>query len=116
MSLYAINTKWPFGVGRADFQQAISAGIAAAFEKGAPISAACALRDVGRTATVVGLNYEGCPLTLAGLYEPWVTSGASIPTWASRFVWAYDDAIGKLGAFDAQMPHGYRPTCLHIED
>lgn len=114
MSLYAINTERPFSVSRAAFQSAVGATVVVALNEGAPISAAVALRDVGRTATVVGLNYEGCPLTLAGLYEARTT--CALPAWANRFVRAYDDAICKLGAFDAQMPHGYRPTCLRIQD
>jgi hypothetical protein len=117
----SIDTARPFEVSREDFASAVAAGIAAALDKGAPLSAAQRLRDVAREDTLVGLNYEGCPLTLAGLYQQWEKSrkdSKGMPEWAREFVRTYDDAICALGAFSVPSSAFDRrgATCLIIQD
>lgn len=74
---------------RADFQAAIDEGLNAAGSE-TPNEAAILLREFGRTATRVGVNFEtgcGCPLAATGLYV------VGLPPWQRTFVSHYDNYL-----------------------
>lgn len=87
---------------RTEFRRAIHAGIEAS---GMPPAHAVALYRVGREAEKVHTNFEGCPLTLAGLYSDERSDGYVDRGTGAAFVQAYDDALGALGVFRAPWPN-----------
>jgi hypothetical protein len=83
---------------RALFQAAIEAGIERAGTRCVPPTDEQreALREVGRTATEFGTNFDcgpGCPAVLAGLYTPDSGIPAAFPT--SAFASGFDRYLGR---------------------
>lgn len=96
-----IDTTTRVTVSRLEFQYAIEAGIAYAGLTG---EHAEALRKVGRDATLVARGHMdwhgvGCPLQLAGLYQPGLTPEEEVNLLGSAtskfFTW-YDDVLGAI--------------------
>lgn len=105
-----------YEVRRADFQSAIEAGLTAAGDLLTEAERE-ALRKVGREASSVGINFDSCPLTQAGLFDDtntngsWETADARRDDYAGArgydskggwvFVNAYDQAILSLTSLSA---------------
>lgn len=110
-TLITIDTRRPLDITRTEFRRCIHAGVMEARAAGMSAGDARRLYVVGRTAVFVGLNFEGCPLTLAGLYDDGV-SGYTYTCGA--FVGDYDSAVADLGAF--KRTNDLYPTCLRVGD
>lgn len=116
-----MNTSRPIDITRTEFRTAVAAGVAAAHRVGMPPGELVKLLRVGRTATLVGINFEACPLTLAGLYEYEQDGNGNggegylgHQPGSRAFVDAYDSALIELGVFDAPMHGSLYPTCLRV--
>lgn len=87
---------------RADLKAAIEQGVVVAQAAGLTSAEAAALRKVGDTAKNIHHNYNGCPMTLAGLYDVETdrhltadTDGDGDSRSGAAFIRTYDRALAS---------------------